>query len=62
MKGIQNQLIDEVWLINFKVIILRKGALLYEMLSGAPPFYSKDRDKMFKNILFKPIEMRPYFS
>jgi serine/threonine protein kinase len=38
------------------------GALLYEMLSGAPPFYSKNRDEMFRNILNRPIEMRPYFS
>jgi serine/threonine protein kinase len=27
------------------------GALLYEMLSGAPPFYSKNRKKMLSNIL-----------
>jgi len=23
----------------------------YKVLSGAPPFYSKDRNEMFKNIL-----------
>lgn len=38
------------------------GALLYEMLSGAPPFYSKDKTLMFKNRLEKPIEMREWFS
>jgi serine/threonine protein kinase len=38
------------------------GALLYEMISGAPPFYSKDRDKMFSDIISRPIEMRPFFS
>jgi len=38
------------------------GALIYEMASGAPPFYSKDKTQMFKNILEKPIEMRSYFS
>jgi hypothetical protein len=32
-------------------VIIYKGALLYEMMSGAPPFYSKDRNLMFKNIL-----------
>ena len=32
------------------------------MLSGAPPFYSKDRNKMFRNILEKPIPMRNFFS
>ena len=32
------------------------------MLSGLPPFYSKDQYKMFKNILEKPIEMKPGFS
>eukprot|EP00828_Plagiopyla_frontata_P039730 TRINITY_DN5236_c0_g1_i2.p3 TRINITY_DN5236_c0_g1~~TRINITY_DN5236_c0_g1_i2.p3 ORF type:complete len:153 (-),score=34.63 TRINITY_DN5236_c0_g1_i2:136-594(-) len=32
------------------------------MLSGAPPFYSQDKEKMFKQILTQPIQMRPYFS
>jgi serine/threonine protein kinase len=36
--------------------------LLYEMLSGAPPFYSKNREEMFKNILNKPVEMKPTFT
>ena len=39
-----------------------KGALIYEMLSGLPPFYSKDQYKMFKNILEKPLEMKSSFS
>ena len=26
------------------------GALIYEMLTGWPPFYNKDRKKMFENI------------
>jgi serine/threonine protein kinase len=34
------------------------GALLYEMLSGAPPYYSKNREEMFKSILTKPVEMK----
>ena len=50
------------------------GALLYEMLTGAPPFYSKDKTEMliiyiyiyifnrFKNRLEKPIEIKPWFS
>jgi len=34
------------------------GSLLYEMLSGAPPHYSKNKKLMFKNILFKAIPMK----
>lgn len=34
------------------------GALLYEMLAGAPPFYNKDKTMMFRNRLEKPIEMK----
>jgi serum/glucocorticoid-regulated kinase 1/serum/glucocorticoid-regulated kinase 2 len=32
------------------------------MLSGAPPFYSKDKQQMFKNRIEKPIEMKSWFS
>lgn len=39
-----------------------KGALLYEMLSGVPPFYSQNKALMFKNRLEKPIEMKQWFS
>ena len=38
------------------------GALLYEMLAGAPPFYSKNREDMFKQILNTPVTMKPFFS
>lgn len=38
------------------------GALLYEMLSGAPPFYSRNRDDMFQKMMTKPAEMKGYFS
>lgn len=38
------------------------GALVYEMLSGAPPNYSRNRDELFRNILTKPVEMKSHFS
>lgn len=38
------------------------GALVYEMLAGAPPFYSRNRDVMFRNMLTKPAEMKSHFS
>jgi serine/threonine protein kinase len=31
------------------------GAVMYYMLSGAPPFYSKNKHEIFKNVLTKPI-------
>jgi len=38
------------------------GALIYEMLAGAPPFYSRSRDEMFRNMLSKPVQMKSHFS
>jgi serine/threonine protein kinase len=38
------------------------GALIYEMLTGAPPWYSRNRDEMFRNMLSKPFDVKPYFS
>jgi hypothetical protein len=32
------------------------------MLSGAPPFYSKNKEEMYRNIMHKPVEMKPHFS
>ena len=28
------------------------GALVYEMLTGLPPFYSRNRERLFQNILY----------
>ncbi|CAD8060970.1 unnamed protein product [Paramecium sonneborni] len=38
------------------------GALMYEMIAGAPPFYSKEKGIMFRDRLEKQIEMKPWFS
>lgn len=35
---------------------------MYEMLTGSPPFYSRDKAAMFRNRLANPIEMKPYFT
>lgn len=35
---------------------------MYEMLSGAPPFYSKNKEEMYRSIMNKPVEMKPHFS
>lgn len=34
------------------------GAVLYEMLFGLPPFYSKQQNEMYDNILNKPLRFR----
>ena len=38
------------------------GAIIYEMLTGLPPFYSKDRDKLFNNIKTGNIKFPVYLS
>uniref|UniRef100_A0A3Q0T4S1 Serum/glucocorticoid regulated kinase family member 3 n=1 Tax=Amphilophus citrinellus TaxID=61819 RepID=A0A3Q0T4S1_AMPCI len=35
------------------------GSVLYEMLFGLPPFYSRDTHEMYDNILHKPLTKRP---
>ena len=32
------------------------------MMSGKPPFYSKNREKMFRNLISKPVPMANHFS
>jgi len=38
------------------------GALLYEMLTGMPPFYSRDRDRLFDKILHSDLRFPNHFS
>ncbi|KAL8598564.1 Serine/threonine-protein kinase Sgk1 [Nucella lapillus] len=38
------------------------GAVLYEMVNGLPPFYSLDYNKMYDNILNKPLVHRANIS
>ena len=38
------------------------GAIIYEMLTGLPPFYSKDRQKLYNNIKFGELKLQPWLS
>ena len=38
------------------------GALLFEMLTGLPPFYSDNRDEMYHNIVHKEMTYPRYLS
>jgi len=38
------------------------GALIYEMLTGIPPFYSRDRDRLFSKILRGQLRLPQYLS
>lgn len=38
------------------------GAVLYEMLYGLPPFYSRNTSEMYDRILNKPLTLRPGIS
>jgi serine/threonine protein kinase len=38
------------------------GALTYEMISGLPPFYSRNRDTMFDKIMKADITFPPFMS
>lgn len=38
------------------------GAIIYEMLTGLPPFYSKDKEKLFSNIKLGNLKFPNYLS
>lgn len=37
------------------------GAIIYEMLVGLPPFYSKDREKLYQNIKYAEPKVDYHF-
>jgi serine/threonine protein kinase len=39
-----------------------KGSLLYDMLTGKPPFYSKNKHEILKNITSKSVPLPDYLS
>ena len=38
------------------------GALLYEMITGLPPFYSRNRETMFEKIMKAELSFPPFMS
>jgi len=45
-----------------KVDIYCLGALLFEMLTGLPPFYNKDTNKMYERILHNEPSFPDYLN
>jgi serine/threonine protein kinase len=38
------------------------GVMIYEMITGIPPYYSNNKDRMMKAILTKPLKLPEYVS
>lgn len=38
------------------------GMLVYEMLTGLPPWYTRDRKKLYENLRSAPLKFEPYMS
>lgn len=38
------------------------GVIMFELLTGIPPFFSPNRDELFKNILTAPLKIPKYVS
>jgi len=47
---------------NFSVDYYCIGALLYELVTGLPPYYSKDQNELFRNILNNDLQFPERFT
>lgn len=41
---------------SFSIDFYCLGALLYELVTGLPPYYSTNTDALYENILKSPVE------
>ena len=39
-----------------------QGSLIYDMLTGHPPFYSHNKSSMMRNLVTKPVPIPYYLS
>lgn len=41
---------------------MTQGSLLYDMLTGKPPFYSKNKNEIIKNVTSKQVPLPDFLS
>jgi serine/threonine protein kinase len=49
-------------LFSFVSYLIIQASLLYDMLTGKPPFYCSNKNTMMKNLISKPVPLPSYLS